>query len=230
MNLKMKFSEMVLALATVGLITTSFSSVALAATLQTIRTGSFNNAARIVLNFDELPSYSIAIEGNVISLDFKGAIDPKSLQDIILKDDDIKDLGMTKTGDNENVFTITYEENVTGYRVFSLKNPVRIVIDKGSKIKVAPTKKQVKKAIVEKKKTNTSIKKQTSKIVAEPLKPAMSVKEVPNKITNKENIVTTKEETKVINTPKGKVTLHRLGASTSNSVKTESTKVSPSNN
>lgn len=234
MNFKNKISKIGLALATVGVITTSFSSVALAATLQTIRTGTFDNSARIVLNFDELPSYSISVEDNIISLDFKGTIDPKSLEKIILKDDDVQDLGMTKIGDNENVFTITYDKPVTGYRVFSLKNPSRIVIDKGAEIKVVPNKNQTKKVVTTQNKTNEAIKEKASNPVAtEPVKPVSSVKKEENNSinkANKANIVIPKEETKVIDTPNGKVTLHRLGDNNANSVKSESTKVSPSSN
>ena len=218
MNLKRKFGKMILAVVATGLFSTSISSVALAATLQNIRTGTFNNdTARVVLDFDELPSYSVVVENNLLSLDFKGDIDPKSLQNIVLKDYDIQDLGMTKIGDSENVFTVTYDKKVTGYRVFALNNPARIVIDKGENVKDVASKKKVTKAVIDSKKESV---KPTVKTAA---------KEVKNDPTVKTNLVASKKETKTIDTPNGKVTLHRLGDTNVNSTNDESTKVSPSN-
>lgn len=218
MNLKRKFGKMILAVVATGLFSTSISSVALAATLQNIRTGTFNNdTARVVLDFDELPSYSVVVENNLLSLDFKGDIDPKSLQNIVLKDYDIQDLGMTKIGDSENVFTVTYDKKVTGYRVFALNNPARIVIDKGENVKDVASKKKVTKAVIDSKKESA---KPTVKTAA---------KEVKNDPTVKTNLVASKKEIKTIDTPNGKVTLHRLGDTNVNSTNDESTKVSPSN-
>jgi hypothetical protein len=218
MNLKRKFGKMILAVVATGLFSTSISSVALAVTLQNIRTGTFNNdTARVVLDFDELPSYSVVVENNLLSLDFKGDIDPKSLQNIVLKDYDIQDLGMTKIGDSENVFTVTYDKKVTGYRVFALNNPARIVIDKGENVKDVASKKKVTKAVIDSKKESV---KPTVKTAA---------KEVKNDPTVKTNLVASKKETKTIDTPNGKVTLHRLGDTNVNSTNDESTKVSPSN-
>ena len=228
MNFKKKISKMVLALATVGLMTMSFNSIATAATLQTIRTGTFNNAARLVLNFDELPSYSISVEDNTISLAFKGDIDPKSLQDIVLKDDDVQDLGMAKIAENENVFTITYKENVTGYKVFSLRNPARIVIDKGADLKVPAIKAQAEKKAPLKEKTNEPVKEKAIDPVVENAK--TTAKKVENNTSNKANIVIPTKAVKVIDTPNGKVTLQRLGDGSGTFVKSESTEVSPSSN
>ncbi len=98
-----------------------------AATLFNLRTGNYNDNARLVLNTEGLPRYAAKITGNKLVLDFHAKIKNKEFAQA--KDGFIKSAVLEPRGSSKSRLTVTFAKAVPQYKVFTLKNPTRLVFD-----------------------------------------------------------------------------------------------------
>ena len=128
-----KFSKLFSQIVVLGLLVLLPVKSAFAAFLYNLRAGVTDERTRIVLNVSGQPAYKAYLSGNKLILDLDGRVSKTDRTSV--RGSMVRSATLEPTGTNKSRLIISFGQKVPKYKVFTVKNPNRLVIDfPGTKI------------------------------------------------------------------------------------------------
>jgi hypothetical protein len=102
-------------------------SEAFAAFLFNLRSGVTDERTRIVINISSVPKYSAVISGNKLILNLDGRVSKTART--LIRGSQVRSATIEPIEKSKSRLTITFAQKVPKYKIFTVKNPERLVID-----------------------------------------------------------------------------------------------------
>lgn len=98
-----------------------------AAFLFNLRSGVTDERTRIVLNISSVPKYTAEVSGNKLVLNLDGRVSKTART--LVRGSQVRSATLEPVGKSKSRLTITFAQKVPKYKIFTVKNPERLVID-----------------------------------------------------------------------------------------------------
>ena len=124
--MKIKIGQKFAVVLVLGVFWFNTGSVALARTLSNLRSGIYGDKARLVMNYDTLPRYKVTVNGKQLVMEFNAEVEQKEK---LRPKGTLIQTAALEPYEKKSRLIVNFSQPVPQYKVFTLKNPKRLVID-----------------------------------------------------------------------------------------------------